>query len=133
MDDHLGFPKNEQSDSDNNRNGYTSKTLQTEDGQIKPAHSISAGLDYPGVGPEHSFFAETGRASYASATDEEALAGVTRNAARALGLGDTHGTLEAGKAADFVLWDIERPAELAYRIGANPCRQVVRAGRIVGV
>ena len=64
-------------------------------------------------------------------TPEEALAGVTRNAARALGLADTHGTLEVGKAADFVLWDIARPAELAYRIGANPCHRVVQAGAVV--
>ncbi len=61
-------------------------------------------------------------------TPEEALAGVTRNAAQALGMAESHGTLEVGKAADFVIWDIERPAELAYRIGANPCRGVVRAG-----
>jgi imidazolonepropionase len=64
-------------------------------------------------------------------TPEEALAGVTRNAARALGLHDTHGTLEVGKAADLVVWDIERPAELAYAIGANPCRTVVREGAVV--
>ncbi len=64
-------------------------------------------------------------------TPEEALAGVTRHAARALGLADERGTLEADKVADLVIWDIERPAELAYMIGANPCRAVVRAGRIV--
>jgi tryptophan synthase beta chain len=56
--------------------GSRSYVLQNEDGQILPAHSISAGLDYPGVGPEHSFFAESGRATYISATDEEALEGV---------------------------------------------------------
>ncbi len=61
-------------------------------------------------------------------TPEEALAGVTREAAAALGLGSERGTLEVGKAADFVLWDIERPAELAYRIGGNPAAQVVRNG-----
>jgi imidazolonepropionase len=66
-------------------------------------------------------------------TPEEALAGVTRNAARALGLGDSHGTLEVGKVADFVLWDIEQPAALAYRIGANPCYRVVQAGTVVDV
>jgi len=47
--------------------------LQEEDGQITPAHSISAGLDYPGVGPEHSFYQETGRAEYVSITDTEAV------------------------------------------------------------
>jgi imidazolonepropionase len=61
-------------------------------------------------------------------TPEEALAGVTRNAAAALGLGDEAGTLEVGKRADFVLWDIGHPAELAYRIGFNPCHRVVKAG-----
>ncbi|MSP84050.1 MAG: imidazolonepropionase [Alphaproteobacteria bacterium] len=64
-------------------------------------------------------------------TPAEALAGVTREAARALGLQATHGTLEVGKVADFVTWDIGRPAELAYHIGLNPRRQVVRAGEIV--
>lgn len=62
-------------------------------------------------------------------TPQEALAGITRNGARALGMEETHGTLEAGKQADFALWDIGRPAELAYAIGANPCLGVVRAGR----
>jgi len=47
--------------------------LQTEDGQIQEAHSISAGLDYPGVGPEHSYLKESGRANYYSITDKEAL------------------------------------------------------------
>ncbi|MBW1954372.1 MAG: imidazolonepropionase [Deltaproteobacteria bacterium] len=61
-------------------------------------------------------------------TPEEALAGVTRNAARALGLAGRLGTLEAEKDADFVLWDIEEPAELAYRFGFNPCTGVVKAG-----
>ncbi len=60
-------------------------------------------------------------------TPQEALAGVTVHAACALGLVDT-GTLAVGQRADFVLWDIERPADLAYAIGLNPCRGVVRAG-----
>lgn len=61
-------------------------------------------------------------------TPGEALAGATREAARALGLAAELGTLDAGKHADFVLWDIGEPAELAYRIGANPCHSVVRRG-----
>ncbi len=64
-------------------------------------------------------------------TPEEALAGVTRHAARALGLAHERGTLEADKVADLVIWDVERPAELAYMIGANPCRTVVRSGRVI--
>src|SRR5690606_18702900 len=47
--------------------------LQDEDGQIQEAYSISAGLDYPGVGPEHAWLRETGRAEYTAVTDEEAL------------------------------------------------------------
>ena len=48
--------------------------MANDDGQIFPAHSVSAGLDYPAVGPEHAYLHETGRASYASVTDDEALA-----------------------------------------------------------
>lgn len=62
-------------------------------------------------------------------TPEESLAGATRHAARALGLQDEIGTLELGKRADFALWRIERPAELAYNLGANPCVGVVFGGR----
>ena len=54
--------------------GAYSMTLQDEEGQIGESHSISAGLDYPGVGPEHAHLQETGRASYTTVTDEEALA-----------------------------------------------------------
>jgi tryptophan synthase beta chain len=54
--------------------GARSSLLADEDGQIADAHSISAGLDYPGVGPEHAHLRDTGRAEYAAATDEEALA-----------------------------------------------------------
>jgi len=53
--------------------GSYSYALYDEDGQILPAHSISAGLDYPGVGPEHSMLADSGRATYVSATDDEAV------------------------------------------------------------
>ena len=61
--------------------GARSRVLADEDGQIADAHSISAGLDYPGVGPEHAFLRESGRAQYVSATDEEALAAFRRLAA----------------------------------------------------
>lgn len=53
--------------------GTLSYVLQDEHGQTAPAHSCSAGLDYPGVGPEHAYWKETGRAEYVSATDDEAL------------------------------------------------------------
>ena len=64
-------------------------------------------------------------------TPEEALAGVTRHAAKALGLEERLGTLEVGKDADFAVWDILEPAELAYGVAFNPCRQVVRQGVLV--
>jgi tryptophan synthase beta chain len=53
--------------------GALSYVLQTQDGQIREAHSISAGLDYPSVGPEHSYLKDENFAEYASVTDEEAL------------------------------------------------------------
>jgi tryptophan synthase beta chain len=55
--------------------GTKSYVLQTKDGQIRETHSISAGLDYPGVGPEHSYLKDSGRATYVAVTDEEALEG----------------------------------------------------------
>jgi tryptophan synthase beta chain len=55
--------------------GSKSHILQDDAGQIRETHSISAGLDYPGVGPEHSYYKESGRASYVTVTDEEALEG----------------------------------------------------------
>jgi imidazolonepropionase len=61
-------------------------------------------------------------------TPEEALAGVTCHAARALGMAATHGTIDVGKACDLAIWDISEPAELAYAMGANPCTGVVKAG-----
>lgn len=61
----------------------------------------------------------------------EALAAATRGAARALGLAPERGTLEAGRIADFAVWNIAVPGELGYWTGFNPCRAVVRAGRIV--
>lgn len=61
-------------------------------------------------------------------TPEEALAGATQHAATALGLGDTHGSLEVGKVADFVAWQIDRPADLAYWLGGELDKRVVRHG-----
>ncbi len=62
-------------------------------------------------------------------TPDEALRGATANAARALGVAHDRGTLEVGKRADFALWAIDRPAELCYALGANPCVGVVYRGR----
>ena len=54
--------------------GNRTYVIQNEDGQVQETHSVSAGLDYPGVGPEHAWLKDTGRASYVGVTDDEALA-----------------------------------------------------------
>ena len=77
--------------------GALSMLIQDDDGQVKPTHSISAGLDYPGVGPEHSYLAELGLARYESATDTEAL--------EAFGLlARTEGILPALEPAHALAW-----------------------------
>jgi imidazolonepropionase len=84
----------------------------------------------PGTSPMTSLLlALNMAASLFGLTVDECLAGVTRNAARALGLGAETGTLEAGKSADLAIWDIERPAELVYRLGFNPLYARVWRGR----
>ena len=61
---------------------------------------------------------------------EEALCGMTRNAAKVLGMSGDRGVLSAGSCADVVLWDIDHPSELSYWIGSNPCDAVVQAGAL---
>jgi tryptophan synthase beta chain len=82
--------------------GSFSYLLQDAAGQVEPTHSISAGLDYPGVGPEHSFLMESGLAEYVAATDAEALAGF-----RALAL--LEGILPALEPAHAIGWLLSRP------------------------
>ncbi|MEX2254679.1 MAG: tryptophan synthase subunit beta [Acidimicrobiia bacterium] len=77
--------------------GARSLFLQDEDGQILEAHSISAGLDYPGVGPEHALLAADGRAEYHSATDDEAIAGFQL-------LAETEGIVPALEPAHAIGW-----------------------------
>jgi imidazolonepropionase len=84
----------------------------------------------PGTSPMPSLLAAMNMAcTLFRLTPQEALAGATCHAAAALGLRDTLGTLEVGKAADFALWDINRPADLACALGLNPCAVVVNGGR----
>jgi tryptophan synthase beta chain len=91
--------------------GARSLFLQDEDGQILEAHSISAGLDYPGVGPEHAALAATGRASYAAATDDEALAGFQM-------LSETEGIVPALEPAHALGW-LEREAGRTIPTGSS--------------
>ncbi len=91
--------------------GAKSYVLQDADGQILPAHSISAGLDYPGTGPEHSFYAASGRAKYVAVTDAESLEGVKllcRTEGIIPALESAHGIyfaakLAAGMSADQII------------------------------
>ena len=83
----------------------------------------------PGSSPLHSLLLTMNMAcTLFRMTPAEALRGVTLNGARALGLGEQTGSLEAGKLADLVVWDVERPALLSYRIGMNPCAAVMQGG-----
>ena len=83
----------------------------------------------PGSSPTLSLLLMIGMGcTFFRLTPEEAVRGVTANAARALGLAD-RGTLEAGRRADFAVWDLEHPNELAYWFGRNLCRRVVAGGR----
>jgi tryptophan synthase beta chain len=85
--------------------GSRSSILADGDGQVLDAHSISAGLDYPGVGPEHAFLRDTGRAEYVGASDEEALAAFRRLAA-------TEGILPALEPSHALARAVELDAEL---------------------
>jgi tryptophan synthase beta chain len=85
--------------------GARSSVLADEDGQVVDAHSISAGLDYPGVGPEHAWLRDSGRARYVSATDEEALAAFRR-------LAETEGIIPALEPAHALARARELEAEL---------------------
>ena len=83
--------------------GAYSAIMQDEDGQILEAHSISAGLDYPGTGPEHAHLRDTGRARYVAVTDEEALATLRRVA-------ELEGIIPALESSHAVAWVLQADA-----------------------
>ncbi|MBI5415494.1 MAG: tryptophan synthase subunit beta [Candidatus Omnitrophica bacterium] len=87
--------------------GSKSNILETKDGQIKVAHSIAAGLDYPGVGPEHAYYKKIGRAGYVSVTDKKALEGLRL-------LSRTEGIIPALETAHAISY-LERLARKAPR------------------
>jgi tryptophan synthase beta chain len=98
--------------------GTLSYLLQDADGQVHPAHSISAGLDYPGVGPEHSFLRDSGRAEYVAVTDEAALCGFEM-------LSRLEGIIPALETSHAVAW----LAEQAGRFEADDCILLCVSGR----
>jgi tryptophan synthase beta chain len=98
--------------------GAMSYLLQDESGQVTETHSISAGLDYPGVGPEHAFYKESGRAEYVAVTDSEALQGFTL-------LCETEGIIPALESAHAVY----HAARLAAEMPRNAVVLVCLSGR----
>ena len=102
--------------------GMRTFVLQDEDGQTKESHSISAGLDYPGVGPEHSWLAETGRASYEPVTDAEAM-----DAFRLLS--ETEGIVPAIESAHALAGAIKLGPRLSRPDGEPPLILVNLSGR----
>ena len=98
--------------------GMRSYFLQDEEGQIKPTHSISAGLDYPGVGPEHALLHEIKRAEYTTATDEEALEGFKL-------LARTEGIIPALESAHAVI----KAVEIAKELGKDAIVVINLSGR----
>jgi tryptophan synthase beta subunit len=98
--------------------GSLSYLLQDGAGQVLEAHSISAGLDYPGVGPEHSFYKDSGRAEYVSVTDHQALEGLTL-------LCETEGIVPALETAHAIYYS----AELAKTLPKEQTILVCLSGR----
>ena len=98
--------------------GALSYLLQTPQGQIREAHSIAPGLDYPGVGPEHAFFKDNGRATYVSVTDDEALEGFGI-------LSETEGIIPALESAHAVAY----AAKVATKIGPDKTIIINLSGR----
>jgi imidazolonepropionase len=112
---------------------YVLKERQTPPVDLMRKHSLPIAVatdSNPGTSPMTSILlALNMAATLFGLTVDECLAGVTRNAARALGLAQETGTLETGKWADLAIWDIDRPAELVYRLGFNPLHVRVWRGR----
>jgi len=92
--------------------GMRSALMQSEEGQILEAHSISAGLDYPGIGPEHAHLGELGRARYESATDEQVLEAFQR-------LARTEGIIPALESAHAIAWVIANAGTEALTAGST--------------
>jgi tryptophan synthase beta chain len=99
--------------------GMRSRFIQDEDGQVLEAHSISAGLDYPGVGPEHAYLGDLGRAEYEEATDDEVLAAFQM-------LAETEGIIPALEPCHALAWVIR---EAGHSIPADSTVLVTMSGR----
>jgi tryptophan synthase beta chain len=112
--------------------GALSYVLQTEEGQIREAHSISAGLDYPSVGPEHSYLKDVGLAEYASVTDEEALAAFEM-ASRLEGIIPALETAHAISYAEKVAKELGPGANLIVNLSGRGDKDVEVAAEALGI
>lgn len=104
--------------------------LQDEDGQISPAHSVSAGLDYPGVGPEHSYLADAGTVEYVSVTDDEALEGF-RLLSRLEGIIPALESAHAVAHAAKVVPEMDRDAVVVINISGRGDKDVREVQRLL--
>jgi len=112
--------------------GTKSYVLQTKDGQIRETHSISAGLDYPGVGPEHSYLKDSGRASYVAVTDDEALEGfqlLCKTEGIVPALEPTHAIFHAAKMAG----SLEREKTIVINLSGRGDKDMDIVARALGV
>ena len=109
--------------------GSYSYVLQDEDGQIREAHSVAAGLDYPSVGPEHSYLRDLGRVEYVSATDEEALEAF-RTLSRLEGIIPA---LESAHAIAYLLREKERERLVVLNLSGRGDKDVHTAAQFLGV
>ncbi|NOX58979.1 MAG: tryptophan synthase subunit beta [Planctomycetes bacterium] len=111
--------------------GMETYVLQDDDGQTMPVHSVSAGLDYPGVGPEHAYWHSTGRVAYTSVTDDEALRAFTM-------LCETEGIIPALESAHAVAHAIELAPKmskdeiLVINLSGRGDKDVTEAARLLG-
>lgn len=105
--------------------------LYDHDGQITPAHSVSAGLDYPGVGPEHSYYADSGLAEYAAVTDEEALEGF-KLLARLEGIIPALESAHAVAHAAKVVPEMEKDEIVVINLSGRGDKDVTEVMRLLG-
>jgi len=111
--------------------GSLSYVLQDEAGQTRPAHSVSAGLDYPGVGPEHSYWRDSGRVRYSAATDDEALAAfveLARTEGIVPALESAHAFVEAKKMAP----QMDKRQVLVVNLSGRGDKDVEEVARLLG-
>ncbi|HUU90199.1 MAG TPA: tryptophan synthase subunit beta [Phycisphaerae bacterium] len=111
--------------------GSLSYVLQDEAGQTRPVHSVSAGLDYPGVGPEHSYWRDSGRVRYSAATDDEALAAfveLARTEGIVPALESSHALVEAKKMAP----QLDKLQVLVVNLSGRGDKDVEEAARLLG-